>query len=81
MMGASDINGFIPGACQYVLRYETSNEGDAGTVDAAFLFFQIHLCPFLGNYVRGEPRSVVFMDNASTGGRDGNCKGRCSIDL
>ena len=36
MMGAADINGFIPGACQCVLRNETSNEGAAGTVDTAF---------------------------------------------
>ena len=36
MMGAADINGFIPGACQCVLRNETSDEGAAGTVDTAF---------------------------------------------
>ena len=68
MMGAADINGFIPAACHIVPREEISDEGAAGTVDSEYFLFwiQTYLCPMLGNYVRGEPCSVVFLDNAST---------------
>ena len=68
MMGAADINGFIPAACHIVPREEISDEGAAGMVDSEYFLFwiQTYLCPMLGNYVRGEPRSVVFLDNSST---------------
>ena len=68
MMGAADINGFIPFCCHLVERKETSDEGAAGTVDAGYFLWWVEnfLCPKLGNYNKGEPRSVVFMDNAST---------------
>ena len=67
-MAAADINSFIPFCCHLVDRNKTSDEGAAGTVDAEYFLFWVKnfLCPMLGNYAKGEPRSVVFMDNAST---------------
>ena len=68
MMGAADINGFIPSACHTVLRDTISDEGAAGTVDGEYFLYWVenYLCPILGSYTEGEPRSVVFLDNAST---------------
>ena len=68
LMGAADINGFIPAACHTVLRDELSEEGAAGTVDGEYFLYWVKefLCPMLGNYKMGEPQSVVLMDNAST---------------
>ena len=68
LIAAADINGFIPSACHTVLREELSDEGAAGTVDSEYFLYWVkeYLCPVLGNFEFGEPRSVVFMDNAST---------------
>ena len=68
LIAASDINGFIPAACHTVPRDEISDEGAAGTVDGKYFLYwvQTYLCPTLGSYERGEARSVVMMDNAST---------------
>ena len=68
LLAAADINGFIPSACHTVMRDEISEEGAAGTVDSDYFLHWVktYLCPVLGNYERGEPRSVVLMDNAST---------------
>ena len=62
------MNGFIPSACHTVERDEVSDEGAAGTVDADYFLYWVktYLCPVLGKYEYGEPRSVVLMDNAST---------------
>ena len=72
LIAASDINGFIPAACHTVQRDEISDEGAAGTVDGEYFLYwvQTYLCPMLGSYERGETRSVVMMDNASTHMRD-----------
>ena len=68
MIGVADINGFIVSGCKTVLRNNTSDEGAAGTLDADdFLdWVKNDLCPILGRFEFGEPRSVVFLDNAST---------------
>ena len=68
LIAAADINGFIPAACETVIRDEISDEGAAGTVDSDYFVYWVEhfLCPVLGNYQMGEPRSVVMMDNAST---------------
>ena len=68
LIAAADINGFIPSACHTVLRDELSDEGAAGTVDGDYFLKWVkeYLCPVLGSYALGEPRSVVMMDNAST---------------
>ena len=64
----ADINGFIVSACHTVMRDQISEEGAAGTVDQEYFLYWVknYLCPVLGNYEHGEPRSVVYMDNAST---------------
>ena len=68
LMAAADIRGFIVSACHTVLRDQISEEGAAGTVDGDYFLYWIkeYLCPVLGNFEMGEPRSVVLMDNAST---------------
>ena len=68
VIAAADINGFIPAACHTVVRDEILDEGAAGTVNGEYFLYWIknYLCPVLGNYERGEIRSVVMMDNAST---------------
>ena len=68
MIAAADINGFIVSACHTVLRDQISEEGAAGTVDSEYFLYWVktYLCPILGRYELGEPRSVVFLDNATT---------------
>ena len=68
LIAAADVNGFIPASCQTVLREENSETGASGTVDGEFFldWIKTYLCPVLGRYQYGEPRSVVFMDNAVT---------------
>jgi len=68
MIACLDINGFIPNTIDCVLRDEISAEGAAGTVKAAHYeeWVEHFLCPVLGSYAKGEPRSIVVMDNAST---------------
>ncbi len=69
LIAACDINGFVVDACKIVERERsaTDNDPDRGTVDSArFLeYVEECLCPCLGKYHLGEPRSVVIMDNAS----------------
>lgn len=69
MLAAADINGFITRACKVVPRENVaSDQGASGTVDGDyFLWWVINcLCPELGDYSKGEPRSVVMLDNAAT---------------
>ena len=68
MIAALDIDGFIDSTLQIIHRNQLSDEGAAGTVTAEMFedWVQYYLCPTLGNYSRGEARSIVMMDNAST---------------
>lgn len=68
LIAAMDVQGFIPSTLDIVHRDEISDEGAAGTVDAAYFeeWVEKCLCPVLGRYDHGEPRSIVVMDNAST---------------
>ena len=68
MIGAIDINGFIPLACEIIFKDEISEEGAAGTVNQAkFLeYVKNRIVPILGNFMRSEPCSIVVIDNAST---------------
>jgi len=68
MIAALDINGFIPSTIDCVKRNEISSEGAAGTVDGSYFeeWVEYSLCPTLGDYAKGEARSIVVMDNAST---------------
>ena len=62
---AGDIYGFIPEACELVFRGDNKINSALGTVDGdRFLeYLEYYLCPTLGNYARGEPRSLVIIDN------------------
>ena len=68
MLGACNINGFIPEACEPVLRERGPNDPDRsrGTIDRKrFLdWARERLVPQLGNYALGEPNSIVILDNA-----------------
>ena len=68
MIGVADVNGFIPSACKTFLRDEISEEGAAGTVtrDVFEEWVKEYLCPILGDYSKGQNRSIVMLDNAST---------------
>ena len=67
LIAAVDINGFVLPACDVVFRRTRKNNTSTGTVDADrfVAYLQDMLIPQLGSYARGEPRSVVIMDNAS----------------
>ena len=68
LIAVADINGFIDFGCKTYLREDTSSEGAAGTVTQEMFgeWVEEHLCPILGDYSKGQPRSVVMLDNAST---------------
>ena len=68
MIGVVDVNGFIDAACATNLREDLSDEGAAGTVTREKFeeWVEESLCPILGDYSKGEARSVVMLDNAST---------------
>jgi hypothetical protein len=67
LLGAVDINGFIFEACDIVFRRTSERNSGTGTIDANrfVAYVKDKLVPTLGNYDRGEPRSVVVMDNAT----------------
>ena len=66
LIGAVDINGFIPAGCEVIFRRTKRDQPGAGTVDQdRFVqYVRERLVPQLGSYALGEPRSVVIMDNA-----------------
>ena len=71
LIAACDINGFIPQACDLILRGNSLQEeidnpliGTVGT-ERVELWVEQFLVPVLGNYSKGEPRSVVVLDNAT----------------
>ena len=68
MIVSLDINGFIPSTLDYVMRYETLVEGAACAVCSNYFeeWVAQFLCPILENDVKGEPQSIVVLDNAST---------------
>lgn len=68
LIAAFNIEGFMDSTLDCVLRGAISNEGAAGTVNAEYFeeWVEACLCPTLGNYSKGEPNSIVVLDNAST---------------
>jgi hypothetical protein len=71
LLAACDVNGFIEEACDIVLRGNSTQEemanptiGTVGT-ERVELWIEECLVPILGDYSRGEPRSIVVMDNAT----------------
>ena len=72
LIGVADINGFVESACNTYDRKEIREEGAAGTVTREVFehWVEHFLVPVLGDYSKGEPRSVVLLDNASTHNSD-----------
>ena len=68
MIGFVNINGFVEEACKTYLRNEISYKCAAGTVtrDIFENWVKTHLCQILGHHCKGETRSVVILDNATT---------------
>jgi hypothetical protein len=63
LLAACDMEGFILEVCSIVIR----DEPDGGTVELERFetWVDDHLVNVLGDYAKGEPRSVVVLDNAS----------------
>ena len=68
MIIGADVNGFVEETCQLFHRDEVLDKGAAGTVnrDCFKGWVREFLVPNLGNFEKGEKRSIVIMDNAST---------------
>lgn len=69
LIGAGNYKGFVTNACKLVEREHGRNDTnpDRGTINTTRFeeYVEENLCPELGNYLLGEPNSVVFMDNAT----------------
>jgi transposase len=70
MMGVADVNGFVQSACFCFRRDELSVDpqgGASGTVNKQVCtdWLTLKILPLLGNFEKGEPRSIVILDNAS----------------
>jgi hypothetical protein len=70
MMGFADVNGFVQSACVCFRRDELFDDpqgGASGNVNKQVFidWLSLKILPLLGNFEKGEPRSVVILDNAS----------------
>jgi hypothetical protein len=65
-IGAADCFGFVIPACTTIMHQYKEKEDNKPVDSDRFVEYVEHtLCPSLGNYSRGEPHSVVIMDNCS----------------
>jgi hypothetical protein len=70
MMGVADVNGFVQSACVCFRRDELFDDpqgGTSGTVNTQeFIdWLTLKILPLLGNFEKGEPHSIIILDNAS----------------
>jgi transposase len=70
IMGVADVNGFVQSACVCFRRDELFDDphgGASGTLNKQVFIDRLILkiLLLLGNFEKGEPRSIVFLDNAS----------------
>jgi hypothetical protein len=70
MMGVADVNGFVQSACVCFRRDELFDDpqgGASGTVNKQVFidWLTLKILPLLGNFEKGEPRSIIILDNAS----------------
>jgi transposase len=68
-MGHADVNGFVQSACICFRRDELFDEpqvGASGTVNKQVFidWLTLNIHPLLGNFEKGEPHSIVILDNA-----------------
>ena len=67
MIGAANIHGFIPQACELVFKSRGDDSHPVcGNIDGERFrdYVQHRLCRVLGDYSKHEPNSVVILDNA-----------------
>ena len=66
LIGAADCFGFVIPACDIILhQYKEKEEQKPVDADRFVEYIRDTLVPLLGNFARGEPHSVVIMDNCS----------------
>jgi hypothetical protein len=70
MMGVTDVNGFVQSACVCFRRddlFDDPQGGASGTVNKQLFidWLPLKIFPRLGNFEKGEPRSIAILDNAS----------------
>jgi hypothetical protein len=70
MMGVADVNGFVQSACVCFRRddlFDDPQGGASRTVNKQVFidWLTLKILPLLGNFDKGEPRSIVILDNAS----------------
>ena len=64
--GAADVYGFVPQACETFLHKVDGKEESQPLDSNRYVeYIRDIVCPTLGNYLQGEPHSVVCMDNCS----------------
>lgn len=66
LMGAADCYGFVRPMCD-VIKHKVEGKVVSNTCDGAMFveYIRTKVAPLLGNYLLGEPHSVVVMDNCS----------------
>jgi transposase len=70
MMGVADVNGFVQYACVCFRRDALCDDpqcGASGNVNTQVFidWLTLKILPLLGNFEKGEPRSIVNLDNSS----------------
>jgi hypothetical protein len=70
MMGVAGVNGFVQSACVCFRRDELFDDPQGGAsrtvINQVFIdWLTLKILPLLGNFEKGEPRSIVILDNAS----------------
>jgi hypothetical protein len=70
MMGVVDVNGFVKSACVCFRRDELFDDPQgvaSGTVNKQVFidWLTLKILPLLGSFEKGEPCSIVIIDNAS----------------
>ena len=71
MIGAANIYGFIPEACEIIRldgnQVSKTSEGSGGAVtrEVFIAYFKEKVVPIIGDYSKGEMNSIVILDNTS----------------
>jgi transposase len=70
MMGVEDVNGFVQSDCVCFRRdelFDDPQDGASGTANKQVFidWLTLKIFPLLERFEKGEPRSIVILDNAS----------------